>query len=239
MDLIAAIKNTTDQKTYETFCDIMLKFKQSSMKVETLYERVNQLIGNYPELFQKFAVFLRADSKEAQDAKKKIVTHRLANMKTPTKFSADTFPIIANHLPLASLARISETCLWAKTQVTPAMFDSARQRARLTHGLFDVISVRELRIRSTNDESISIGPVREGLSSLRVRINNTRYVAEITDGSMANFLADALKSEDEVLKNTKIWFRFEGQDGDLIHIKLFAEKIGQAVQKASITCILP
>ena len=218
IDLLNQMRGRNED-TYDQFSDIMRQFRRNELSIESVSERAHMLIGSHPDLWSKFVAFLPA---------------RLP----PINLSSDAFGSVVKHLPLPSLARLSQTCRWAYAQITPAVFDAALQQARLTHGVFGVIRSETLRIKNANDETILVSPVAEGLSSLRVQINNRRYVAEIDDGAMASLLADIMASDEETRGRIRIWFRYEGR-GDVIYIELFVSQDEQLVQQASAACILP
>ena len=229
MDLLIKIKDG-NISTYEKFADLMRRFKRNEITLDTISDKVYKLIGTNPDLWSKFVAFLP----EHQTEKLKSKESRLI---PPINVSTDTFGAIVKLLPLPSLARLSETCMWANVQITPAVFDAALQRARLTQGIFSVSE--SLRIKNANDETILVRPVAEGLSSLRVQISHRRYVAEVDDAGMASLLADIMASDEETRGRTRIWFRFDSHsDSEVVYIELFVSQDGEIVQQASAACIL-
>ena len=249
VDLVTQIKITYPNK-YETFLNLMGEFKQITIRdgrisngidpnVEKLCDRMRKLIGKDKELWVKFVHYLPKNSQEKMKLIRESRQRRQSQM--PIKLSADTFLLIAKQLPPLSLSRLSKTCMWANALITPSVFEEARKKARLTHGLFSVVSSRDLVIKNTNDEPITISPVDEGLSSLRVQMDGRRYVAEDASGNdeMAGLLANVLSADDETHKKTKIWYRFTRQSRDLVHIDLSVSNDGQIVKKAAMVCILP
>ena len=236
MDLVTQIKQQYPPKKYEAFLSLMGEFKQivtrgGAPDTVQLSARMHKLIGKDKELWVKFVGYLPSNSREKMKLKRE--SRKLRQPKMPINSSQDTFLLIAKRLPLLSLARLSQTCLWANVQITPAMFKAAR--ARLTHGVFSLGSA--LVIRDANDDPITISPVDEGLSSLRVQMNGGRYVAEDTSGNgeMAALLAGVLGADDKMKKKTKIWYR--RQSG--VYIDISVSNDGQIVKKASMVCILP
>ena len=136
MDLLIKIKDG-NISTYDKFADLMRRFKRNEITLDTISDKVYKLIGTNPDLWSKFVAFLPEHQTE------KLKESRLI---PPINVSTDTFGAIVKLLPLPSLARLSETCMWANVQITPAVFDAALQRARLTQGIFSVSESLRMRI---------------------------------------------------------------------------------------------
>ena len=234
--LVVLIKEK-DLVLYGKFQDLMRDFKRSTISLKTLAERAYNLIGAYPRLWAKFADFFPESCKDSlREQIRALESHRMAKVKAPSGFTADALSAIAKHLPLPSLARLSETCVWMRAQINPSVFDAALERARLTQGQFSLTGAGEFQIKNANEEAVAISPAGEGLLSLRVAIDGKRYVAELTGGfeEMASLLADVSTADEAMRRNTRIWCRSRGEG-----IEIFVAHDGQLVQSASFTCILP
>ena len=229
MDLCNDVLSTVqDANKHSAMRELLVELKDELVPLSSaaFLDRVQELmcgrvLCTAPMLWTAFpdlwAVLVRSTStKQWYTRMEKLETKRrarLAKVAMPkTLCSVDVLDLVASYIPLPSLGRLATTCMWAHMNLRAERFDAAKEKLVLTHGLFDVIEpTRQLRLRSSNEEVITVKPMGKGIPSLWIHMGNVKYATVSTseDSYIMRRIAEMIYLKGESTTTAKAWFRFE------------------------------
>ena len=141
-------------------------------------------------------------------------------MSTPWLVSdrnTDVLDLIGEYIPLSSLGRLRRTCIFACIHISDQSLQKAKQRALLTFGRLDIVTLPRLEfsIRNTDEETIAISLLSQYTSTLRVKKDGKMLIAEplfhgVGMRDMFNLIWRLNDSEREKIK---LWFRTKTEGG--------------------------